>query len=490
MDSFIEKAYDPSKVNVGRRGDWLAEQSSVMAVIYVIVDLVAVILAAVCSHLIAVGFVGIGTPSRTAILVAVLLTWIVFNAGGLYESWRGRGYSDSIRTATICWLAVIVLLILSAYVIGVSALFDRTWVILWAALGLGAILSIRVSVMAILRAMRKRGLNHKRIVVIGGGNWGSQVIRRVHGAEWIGMDVVCVLDHNRELHGNTIDGVPVRGGYDLLLDVISESSIDEVWICLPLGSHRSEGADYIGSIMEKLGNSTVTQRLLPEFEEMRILNRPVTEIIGLPVVNLNTSPMYGINRIVKGVEDRLLALLILILVSPVLVVIALAIKLDSKGPVFLRQMRHGWDGKPFTVLKFRTMNGHKGQRGTVIQATRRDPRVTKVGRFLRENSLDELPQFLNVLQGKMSIVGPRPHAIEHNEYYKKQIKSYMQRHRVKPGITGWAQVNGFRGETADIEIMRKRVSLDFFYIDNWSLWLDLKIIALTLVRGFRDANAY
>ena len=490
MGSFSESTYDPSLVNARRRSDWLAEQSSVMAVIYVLVDLVAVILAAICSHLLVVGFVGIDTASRTAILVAVLLTWIVFNTGGLYVSWRGRGYIDHIRTASICWLAVVALLILSANLVGVSALFDRTWVILWAALGLAAILSIRVSVMAILRALRKRGLNHKRIVVIGGGSWGNQVIKRVNNAEWTGMDVVCVLDHNSDLHGSRIDGVPVRGGYDLLLDVISEDSVDEVWICLPLGSHRSEGADYIGNVMERLGNSTVTQRLLPEIEEMRLLNRPVTEILGLPVVNLNTSPMYGLNRFVKGLEDRLLALLILILVSPVLVVIALAIKLDSKGPVFFCQMRHGWDGKPFTVLKFRTMIGHKEQRGTVTQATRRDPRVTKVGRFLRKHSLDELPQLLNVLQGKMSIVGPRPHAIEHNEYYKKQIKSYMQRHRVKPGITGWAQVNGFRGEAADIEKMRMRVSLDFFYIDNWSLWFDLKIIVLTLLRGFRDANAY
>ena len=486
----MENGYDPSMVNAPRRSDWLAEQSSVMAVIYVLVDLVAVILAAVCSHFIVVGFVEIDTPGRTAILVAVLLTWIIFNAGGLYQSWRGRGYIDHIRTASICWVSVAILLILAAYVVGVSALFDRAWVILWAVLGLAAILSIRVSVVAILRAMRKHGLNHKRIVVVGGGNWGSQVIRRIHGAEWIGLDVICVLDHNCDLHGSKIDGIPVRGGYDLLLDVISANSVDEVWICLPLGSHRSEGTDYIGSIMEMLGNSTVTQRLLPEFEEMRILNRPVTEMIGLPVVNLNTSPMFGLNRFVKSVEDRLLSLLILILVSPVMVVIAVAIKLDSNGPVFFRQMRHGWDGKPFAVLKFRTMNGHQEQPGTVTQASKDDPRVTRVGAFLRENSLDELPQFLNVLQGMMSIVGPRPHAIEHNEYYKKQIKSYMQRHRVKPGITGWAQVNGYRGEVADIEKMRKRVSLDFYYIDNWSLWFDLKIIILTMLRGFRDANAY
>ena len=490
MDSYVRKAYDPSRVFARRRSDWLAEQSSVIATIYVMVDLVAIVLAAVCSHFIVVGFVGIDLPGRAAILVAVLLTWIVFNAGGLYVSWRGRGLIDHIRTASICWLSVVVLLILSGYLVGVSALYDRTWVIVWAVLGLTVISSIRVAVMATLRAIRKRGLNHKRVVVVGGGTWGGQVIRRIQSADRLGLDVVCVLDHNSELHGCKIDGVPVLGGHDLLLDVIAKYSVDEVWICLPLGSHRSEGNDHIGSIMEMLGNSTVTQRLLPEFEEMRILNQPVTEIIGLPVVNLNTSPMRGLNRFIKGVEDRLLALLILILVSPLMVVIAIAIKLDSKGPVFYRQRRHGWDGKPFAVWKFRTMSEYREKSSTVTQATKHDPRVTKVGALLRKNSLDELPQFLNVLQGKMSIVGPRPHAIEHNEYYKKQIKSYMQRHRVKPGITGWAQINGFRGETAEIEKMRARVNLDLYYIEHWSLWFDINIIARTLLHGFRDENAY
>lgn len=173
-----------------------------------------------------------------------------------------------------------------------------------------------------------------------------------------------------------------------------------------------------------------------------------------------------------------------------MVAIAIAIKIDSKGPVFFRQMRHGSDGKPFSVIKFRTMNGHEEIPGQVLQATVRDSRITKVGGFLRRNSLDELPQFLNVLQGKMSIVGPRPHAIAHNNYYKDKIRSYMQRHSVKPGITGWAQVNGYRGETDEIEKMQKRVSLDLYYIEHWSLWFDIRIIARTVLYGFRHENAY
>ncbi len=473
-----------------RRNDWLSGHSSAVTSIFAITDSLAVILAALLSNFAIFGSFDVGATGRTGILIAVLLTWLVFNAGGSYKSWRGRGYVEQIRAASISWISVVMSLVLSAYLIGATAKFDRATVILWAIVGYVLIVMTRLSVMSTLRIARRRGLNHQRIIVVGGGKWGRQVVERVHDSVWLGLDVVCVLDHNPELHGSSIDGVSVLGGYDLLPSVVSEDSIDEVWICLPLGSKRSEGRDYISGIMDMLGHTTVTQRLLPEFEEMRILNQPVTEIMGLPVITLNSSPMHGLNRFIKGVEDRVLSLLILIAISPVMAAIAIAIKMDTKGPVFFRQMRHGSDGKPFSVIKFRTMGGHDVVSGELMQATRKDPRITKVGRFLRKNSLDELPQFINVLQGKMSIVGPRPHAIEHNNYYKDRIRSYMQRHSVKPGITGWAQVNGYRGETNEIQKMQKRVSLDLYYVEHWSLWFDIRIIARTILHGFRHENAY
>jgi len=222
---------------------------------------------------------------------------------------------------------------------------------------------------------------------------------------------------------------------------------------------------------------------------MRLLNRPVTEIIGLPVVDLNSTPMQGVGKWTKAVGDSVLSLLIIVLVSPILLMIAAAIKLESKGPIFFQQLRHGSDGKPFKMHKFRTMRLHSENGGEVTQAKHGDKRVTKVGSFLRRNSLDELPQFFNVLLGDMSIVGPRPHAVEHNQYYRKQIDSYMQRHRVRPGITGWAQVNGFRGPTENVEQMRQRVNYDLYYIDHWSLWFDIKIIIRTVFHGFRGENA-
>jgi len=186
----------------------------------------------------------------------------------------------------------------------------------------------------------------------------------------------------------------------------------------------------------------------------------------------------------------LLALLILLLISPLMLLIALGVKLTSPGPVLFKQKRLGWDGQPFKVYKFRSMVVHREEGGLLTQASMGDVRVTPFGAFLRRTSLDELPQFFNVLRGTMSIVGPRPHAIEHNEQYKELVDDYMRRHKVKPGITGWAQINGWRGETDTLEKMRKRVEYDLYYIENWSLWFDLRIILLTVFKGFVNKNAY
>jgi putative colanic acid biosynthesis UDP-glucose lipid carrier transferase len=246
----------------------------------------------------------------------------------------------------------------------------------------------------------------------------------------------------------------------------------------------------IKEVLHRLRHSTITIRFVPGIFEYRLLNHAVNEIAGLPVIDLNATPMVGLNRLIKALEDRLLGFVILLLVSPLILVITVAIKLTSKGPVFFKQMRHGWDGKPIKVYKFRTMVEHEVVNGRIVQASRRDDRVTKIGIFLRRTSLDELPQFWNVLQGRMSIVGPRPHALQHNEQYKDQIDLYMLRHKVKPGITGWAQIHGWRGETDTLDKMKKRVEYDLYYIENWSLWLDIKIIFLTLFSGFIHKNAY
>ncbi len=243
-------------------------------------------------------------------------------------------------------------------------------------------------------------------------------------------------------------------------------------------------------ILTMLRHCTLKIRLVPDIFGFQLLNYSMSEIAGIPVLDINASPMEGINRLIKAIEDRVLALVILVLISPLVLVIAIMVKLSSPGPVLFKQKRHGWDGKPINVYKFRTMVVHEDVEGQVTQASKNDKRVTRIGAFLRRTSLDELPQFYNVLQGRMSIVGPRPHAMAHNELYKDQVEAYMQRHRVKPGITGWAQINGWRGETDTLDKMQRRVEYDLYYIENWSLWLDLKIIFLTIFKGFVHKNAY
>jgi len=208
------------------------------------------------------------------------------------------------------------------------------------------------------------------------------------------------------------------------------------------------------------------------------------------VVTLNASPLQGPNAIVKAIEDRVLALLILLVVSPIMLIVALAVRIDSPGSVIFKQRRRGLHHETIEVWKFRTMRPHYQAPGTYTLATRNDARITRVGAFLRRTSLDELPQFINVLQGRMSIVGPRPYPVEINDEYKDAIDRYMLRHKVKPGITGWAQVNGLRGALDSPEKMERRVQHDLFYIEHWSLWFDLKIIAMTVLRGFMHENAY
>jgi putative colanic acid biosynthesis UDP-glucose lipid carrier transferase len=212
--------------------------------------------------------------------------------------------------------------------------------------------------------------------------------------------------------------------------------------------------------------------------------------MGMPAIELNRPASAGVHGLLKELFDKIFALIALILLLPLFIVLAIAIKLSSPGPVFFRQPRLGLNGKRFDVYKFRSMKPHKEFNGKITQATRDDPRITPIGRFIRRTSLDELPQFINVLIGDMSVVGPRPHAIQHNNLYKNKVAMYMQRHRVKPGITGWAQINGCRGETDTDEKMQRRVAYDLQYIKNWSFWMDVKIISWTAFKGWTDTNAY
>jgi len=222
---------------------------------------------------------------------------------------------------------------------------------------------------------------------------------------------------------------------------------------------------------------------------LQLVNHGVSIVVGVPMLDLSSSPMEGGNLVAKWLEDKIVGTLILLLITPLLLFIALAVKLTSSGPAIFQQRRLGWNGETIMIYKFRSMYQH-AESSVLTQATKGDPRITPLGRFLRSTSLDELPQFINVLQGNMSIVGPRPHALSHNDQYMQLIPRYMLRHKVKPGITGWAQVNGLRGETDTVDKMEARIQADIYYIEHWSLWFDLRIIFMTVFKGLVGKNAY
>jgi putative colanic acid biosynthesis UDP-glucose lipid carrier transferase len=463
----------------------LREYSGLLNLTARFLDVLSIFFGGLLAHLWRFGHLELSGSYRLALLLGMLTVAVVFPTFGLYKSWRGRGRWVHAQTIILAWGTVLGILVGIAYLTKSGDLISRKWTIAWGAFAVIGLLFIRFSVWGVLGYLRRHGRNFRCILIYGAGALGCDIRRRLQDASWIGLEVVGFLDDNATLHGKQVAGRKVFGGVEQLAEIVRDSHIDEVWIALPL---RDE--ERVRQIVHELRHFCTTIRYVPDISAFRLLNHSVTEIAGLPVMNLSTTPMEGINRLLKAVEDRVLAILILMLISPLLVLIALGIKLSSPGPIVFKQMRHGWDGKPVKVYKFRSMVVHKEEGGQVTQASRTDARVTRFGAFLRRTSLDELPQFFNVLQGRMSIVGPRPHPLALNEQHKDLIDGYMKRHRVKPGITGWAQINGWRGETDTLEKMQKRVEYDLYYIEHWSLWLDLKIIFLTVFKGFVGKNAY
>jgi putative colanic acid biosynthesis UDP-glucose lipid carrier transferase len=293
-----------------------------------------------------------------------------------------------------------------------------------------------------------------------------------------------VFDDRRTERRVDVDGVPTLGKLAALADYVKSHHVDLIYITLPMASQPR-----ILNLLNQLRDTTSSIYFVPDIFMFDLIQARVDTITGIPVVAVCETPFYGFNGVIKTVSDYLIGAAALIVTAPLMLLITLAVKMDSPGPVFFRQRRYGLDGRQITVYKFRTMTVQEDG-NEVRQATKDDVRITRVGRTLRRTSLDELPQFINVLQGRMSVVGPRPHAVAHNETYRKLIDGYMVRHKVKPGITGWAQVNGFRGATETVEKMQQRIEYDLAYLRNWSLRLDLMIILKTILVLFGDRKAY
>jgi len=283
----------------------------------------------------------------------------------------------------------------------------------------------------------------------------------------------------------TIDDGEMLGKLDDLAEYVNSNNIDVIFIAIPI-SHLIRTK----KVLDQLHDATASIYFVPDIFVFDLIQSKTYDINGIPVVSLCETPFVGFSAVLKHLSDFIFASIALILFAPIMLCIAIAIKFTSKGPIIFKQKRYGLDGRKIFVYKFRTMKVCEDEEDDIIQATRDDPRITKVGAFLRRSSLDELPQFINVLQGRMSVVGPRPHAVAHNESYRKIIKGYMFRHKVLPGITGLAQVNGFRGETTEVGLMQKRIEYDLEYLRNWSLQLDIKILFQTVLSVIVNKNAY
>ncbi|MEN8174630.1 MAG: undecaprenyl-phosphate glucose phosphotransferase [Pseudomonadota bacterium] len=426
-------------------------------------------------------------PNRylALLMFSAFLMLAVFGSNGVYDSWRGRSPLKLLQAVGLSWLLTVVSIGVLLFLSGHLNKFAPPLLMWWAGLSFLIMIVARTIAFGLLRVMRLRGWNRKRVVIIGTGALGRDLLQRVNSHPWTGFDVEAFFDDDVEADGPSIDGIPVHAGLSRLHRLVQDYAVSEVWIALPLSAEKR-----VQKILAELRHCTANIRFVPDFFGYRLFNHAVTNIAGRAMIDLSSSPMHGSNLIIKAMEDYLLATVLLVMTSPLMLVVALAVKASSPGPVVFRQKRHGWDGREITICKFRTMLEETKDPGYPPQARRNDPRLTPIGAFLRHFSLDELPQFINVLQGRMSIVGPRPHAVEHGEYFKDLVDDYMKRHRVKPGMTGWAQVNGYRGETDTVEKMEKRVEYDLFYIENWSLWLDLKIVLLTTVQMIAGKNAY
>ncbi|MCE1114511.1 MULTISPECIES: undecaprenyl-phosphate glucose phosphotransferase [Pseudomonas] len=385
------------------------------------------------------------------------------------------------------WSATFCFLVVMAFLTKQSESYSRLLVGELFVIGYFVQLFLHIAVREVQKRFMAHAYRMENALIIGNGELADFLYRKISNNPWFGERVVgCVLFDEADAAQRTDgqQGPPVLGHISKLDEIVAQHAIRTVYLVTPLG-----GSEVINDIYLKLLEKCIAVNWVPDIFSLRLINHSVREIAGIPVLTLSETPLTGMSLFLKNVEDRVLAALILLCISPVLLVVALVIKLDSPGPVFFRQARMGWTGETFRIWKFRSMHVHQPEAGVLQQAQKNDPRLTRVGAFIRRTSLDELPQLFNVLTGEMSLVGPRPHALQHDTQYSQDIVDYFARHNIKPGMTGLAQVRGFRGETKDIAQMVQRVNSDIEYINNWSLWLDFVILVRTL-NAFTGKHAY
>lgn len=447
------------------------------------IDITMLLGAAWVSHYFWLRQTGIDQDYRIVISLGILATIIFFEIGQVYRPWQNDAMRGEIARIVRAWVSAILLVISIVALVRLHFWFGSSyrWIATWLVLGLVLVLAARSVLAQMLKWLRARGWSQGRIIMVGLNQMAVAVSRQLSQSSWAGLQVVGYIDDHLEnkFAGNEFT-LPKLGAMQDLATIVTQESIDEVWIAFP-------GEDLAERAQHELRHLPVSIRLVIDcfaFKQSKFLS--LNTVAGIPTLDVSVSPLHGVNRYIKEIEDRFLAFILLVLISPLLLLIAIGVKLSSPGPVFYRQVRVGWNNRKFTMLKFRSMPVDAEAKTGAVWAKPGENRATRFGGFLRKTSLDELPQLLNVLKGDMSLVGPRPERPDFVEVFKEQVPNYMKKHMVKAGITGWAQVNGWRGDTD----LNRRIEHDLYYIQHWSVWFDMEIALRTVWTGFVNKNAY
>jgi len=421
------------------------------------------------------------------LLIAIVLFSFLSESSHGYRAWREISIRAEVAAVGSNWLAVVLVLVLVDLIFHPSDLYNREMVFYWFVLTPIELVSWHSILRMTLRLFRDTGVRAQSVAIYGATELGASLEGRIQSMPWSGYNFVGYFD-DRKTNGTRrfiSDSSLIKGGSQELIQQAKAGEIDTIFITLPLAAEKR-----IKQLLNELADTTVSAYMMLDLFSFDLLSASWLDIQGMPAISVFESPHTGLDNVAKRTLDLVAGSLILLLIAVPMLLIAAGIKLTSKGPALFRQKRYGIGGEPITVWKFRTMKVMESGEKVLVQACKHDSRITPFGAFLRRTSLDELPQFFNVIAGTMSIVGPRPHAVIHNEFYRTAIHGYMLRHKVKPGITGLAQINGYRGETDTLEKMEGRIKHDLEYIRSWSLWLDIKLIVRTACGGFINKNAY
>ncbi|MHA2939497.1 undecaprenyl-phosphate glucose phosphotransferase [Vibrio sp. RC27] len=464
----------------GSRIKYYGEESTVAFKLFDLI-VIALLLYTVC-----LSYVGsFSTIYQLTLSVVVISFYLIADFAGVYQPYRFDSMRETFLSILSAWAICAAITLCFGFFLKVTEDYSRIVFGIWFVLTPVILVGWRWSFSMVVKMIRPPETGKRKVIIIGATRSGIQLAHELKQRGKQNETLVGFYDdRNVERVGLAGLPAPLRGRIDDALELAKIHSVQEVYIALPM-----EASKRIKQILNAFADANARVHVVPDFFTFDLMQSRLKNVGRVVTLSVYDSPFYGLTSLVKRIEDIVLASIILLLISPVLIAVAIGVKLSSPGPIIFKQARYGLDGKSIRVWKFRSMKAMDN--GAVVkQATKDDPRITKFGAFIRRTSLDELPQFFNVITGQMSIVGPRPHAVAHNEEYRGLIDKYMLRHHVKPGITGWAQINGLRGETETLDKMEKRVEFDLVYIQNWSLWLDIKIVFLTVFKGFVGKTAY